>query len=390
MAPWAWVVLSVVGWVVEVAVARVESHAHAQRVQRAQHAQRAQRQQPNMKKRHSYLRDKPLIDMRSPWLNKNTWFKPVLDASWTTNSSYVINFGADFRNSNLDDVVSKYMCGSDVVGLAVDSDDPMEWAGPGIARRTLWLAPGMIEKLMNEVKVPPSPRLLKVDIDSFDVLVTLAVLEVRRPAFIYVEINEKVQPPVSYCNDVFTEERPWRRLDGDAYGCSLMGYAEALKAKNYVLVSLMYNDALFVDAAFQVEMAALLPDKVLPTVYEAYAKGYAEVPGVHKVFPWNAKNRAFYDSSVPLPIRVDAMDAYPAFVKSRRAEQASFFRAAAENTWPLVTANHSTVAKLPDSSRWHPIVQKAHAQHPDDSNRYLSTLDRALVAAGYLPEYLNS
>ena len=57
-----------------------------------------------------------------------------------------------------------------------------------------------------------------MDIDSYDIDVILAILHKRSPDFIFVEINEKVPPPICYCNRF---SHTWSRLNGGAYGCSL-------------------------------------------------------------------------------------------------------------------------------------------------------------------------
>ena len=106
-------------------------------------------------------------------------------------------------------------------------------------------------------------------IDSIDVDVTLMTLGVISPLFVYVEINEKVPPPMCYCNRKPADGRAWRRVAGHAYGCSITPYTNALATKQYVLVSVILNDALYVRADYAAVVAVELPDKKLPSIQEA-------------------------------------------------------------------------------------------------------------------------
>lgn len=275
---------------------------------------------------------------KNPWLNKNTWLGEVLGGSWNS-SQFLINFGAHYDDSAkhktmIDDVVAERMRRHDVAGLAVDADDKMRWAGRQVKTRTTFVTPAGIPALLDGADAPARPLLLKVDIDSFDVLVTRAVLAVRSPAFVYVEINEKVPPPSCYCNDRVPAAGAWKRLAGDAYGCSLAGYVGALREYGYALVMVAYNDALFARADVARRVADALPGGRLPTAAEAWAAGYGDVPDVHRTFPWNFKNWPFYDARVPPKTRLDAMEAYPAFAKGAAAGQATFVRNATDGAWP--------------------------------------------------------
>ena len=248
----------------------------------------------------SHAHHNPIVS-KNPWLNKNSWFLEVMGGHWNS-SNYVINFGAHYDarkpERDIDDVVSEHMRSNAAIGLAVDADDPMKWAGKNIVRRTQFLVPDGVAALLDGAGCPAMPRLLKVDIDSFDVVVVRAVLSVRKPAFVYVEINEKFPPPVCYCNDRYLKR--WRRLDGDAYGCSLLGYVEALRPFGYALVSVALNDALFARGDVQAEVARRLPGRKLPTPLAAWKLGYGEVHNIHERFPWNYKNWPFYTETVPM------------------------------------------------------------------------------------------
>ena len=180
------------------------------------------------------------------WTHPGRWLERVMRDK---PDGYIINFGAHLNlnapRTMYFDPVSVWQRKKTARGLAVDADDDMKWTGPGVARRTTFIEPAGVAALLNETRTPPKPRLLKVDIDSFDAVVVIAVLEVRSPDFVYVEINERAPPPTCYCNDR-TSPRSWRRLANDAYGCSLQGYVNALAPRGYALVGVAFNNALFV------------------------------------------------------------------------------------------------------------------------------------------------
>ena len=215
---------------------------------------------------------------------------------------YVVNFGAHFNvraaRTSFFDPTSAAMRKPGARGLAVDADDAMPWAAASVSKRTTFLKPGDMAGMLDAVGVPPEPRLFKIDIDSFDVAVALAVLDARSPEFITCEVQEVVPPPACYCNDVYRDG--WERLDGDAYGCSLVGYANAFATRNYSLVALALNNALFVRDDRAGEVAPDLPGRRLPTVAEAYDAGYASRAGeLARLFKYNAKHRAGKESEIP-------------------------------------------------------------------------------------------
>ena len=330
----------------------------------------------------SHAHHNPIVS-KNPWLNKNSWFLEVMGGHWNS-SNYVINFGAHYETRkperDIDDVVSEHMRSNAAIGLAVDADDPMKWAGKNIVRRTQFLVPDGVAALLDGAGCPAMPRLLKVDIDSFDVVVVRAVLAVRKPAFVYVEINEKFPPPVCYCNDRYLKR--WRRLDGDAYGCSLLGYVEALRPFGYALVSVALNDALFARGDVQAEVARRLPGRKLPTPLAAWKLGYGEVHNIHERFPWNYKNWPFYTETVPMAIRLDAMEAYPTVRKGVAAGQATFTRNASTGSWPCAPTPNAPHTGL---NTWNEHVRTAHGAAQKikgtrmESKRYLGALGQILA-----------
>ena len=232
------------------------------------------------------------------WTCIDLWLKAVLDYGYAHKRNtadnkfmYIINIGAHYGRG-IDDIVSYAMQSDHLHGFAVDSDQRMNWAGRHIQTHTGYVTPLNVGALMAGARVPDEPLLLKVDIDSYDVDVAIAVLQQYSPMFIFVELNEKVPPPMCYCNRFSAQ---WRRVDGDAYGCSLTGFVNAFSARGYVLLSVILNDALFIRSDQVEKVAPQLPAGKLMTTQEAYYSGYANVPYRRHLFPWNEKRKSWID-----------------------------------------------------------------------------------------------
>ena len=308
------------------------------------------------------------------WTHPGRWLERVMRDK---PDGYIINFGAHLNlnapRTMYFDPVSVWQRKKTARGLAVDADDDMKWTGPGIARRTTFIEPAGVAALLNETRTPPKPRLLKVDIDSFDAVVVIAVLEVRSPDFVYVEINERAPPPTCYCNDR-TSPRSWRRLANDAYGCSLQGYVNALAPRGYALVGVAFNNALFVRRDLAVEVAQDIGGR-LPTAAEAFAAGYAKRPDRDAVFPWNVKKKIFYDDQLPLDVRLDAMEHYPSFALSVDANQATFVREA-DDSFPCRSAVPET------HSPHHELFRSLADGTTNHSRQYVAAVHDVLYGKG--------
>ena len=220
------------------------------------------------------------------WTVEGKWLSEVLALEATKGSRYIINLGAHFTGMN--DAVSDHMKKAkapwEAQGLAIDNDDPLTWVQPAISKHVGFATPDNIASILSKANVPESVLLLKTDIDSYDRDVTLAVLGIRRPFFVYVEVNEKVPVPVCMCN-IYSRKHPWKRHSGPAYGCSLAAYVAALMPA-YLLVSVVGADALFVRKDFAPAVEALF-GRALPTSAEAWVCGYGRRPDRLTRFPWN-------------------------------------------------------------------------------------------------------
>jgi hypothetical protein len=235
----------------------------------------------------------------------DNWLQAVLEYEHPSNASrYLINIGAHFTES---DVVGRVMTLSETSGVAIDADDRITWAGANVHKHTGMLTPRNVNDVLNHANTPVRPLLLKVDIDSYDVDVALAVLHHRSPDFIFVEINEKIPPPVCYCNR-YRHDREWKRLDGNAYGCSLQGFVLAFAPHSYRLVSVLLNDALFAHTRVLPHVPAR--DGLFLEPRAAFNSGYANVPSRAPAFAWNKGLDKWIDEARPFETRAEEIRSY--------------------------------------------------------------------------------
>ena len=186
------------------------------------------------------------------WWGLTTWLDAVLQNA--PPSPYLINIGASDKGAKLG------AANADAVGLRMDNTsfrgfaaDPGHWRiygerkNPNVVTARTAVTPSNIVSLLDAARAPADPHLLKVDIDSYDADVVRAVLTTRQPTFIFVELNEKIPPPLSLCFH-YRAWSPWHfwHRGGHHYGCSLSAYSELLRGLGYSLVSVILNDALYV------------------------------------------------------------------------------------------------------------------------------------------------
>lgn len=287
----------------------------------------------------------------SSWQHLDRWLHAALNfqvngtAAQRRHSRYLVNLGAHYQ-AGIDDIVSYSMQSNDIEGFAVDDDQTMAWAGSRIRKHTGYVTPTNIAELFRVAHVPPAPLLLKVDIDSYDVDVAMAALELISPVFIFVEINEKVPPPMCFCNR-FTIGKAWKRVSSHGYGCSLTGFVNAFRQKEYQLVSVILNDALFVRSDQAQAVAAQLPHGRLPKPHNAYASGFVHMPHRAQLFPWNEPVKNWFDETIPLATRSKSVHEY------FKASEAGgyiypFVGRAKHGTWPCASA--ATEAEIEASS----------------------------------------
>ena len=279
----------------------------------------------------------------SPWSTVDKWLPKVMDRRWGPDQ-YILNFGAHYGEC-CDDVVSEYMQRDSAVGLAVDHDDAMDWAGARVRRYVGAPRPAQVHQLLRNFSVPKAVRLLKVDIDSTDVDLVLAVLAQRTPRFIQVEHQELVPPPVCYCHRF---SPGWRRLGYYGAGCSLQGYVNALAPRGYKLASVIFNDALFVHESLVPAVAReLRPPGQLPSAADAYQSGWLDLPWP-QLFAQDAVAMAALRSAHNMSAqeRAERMMRYPPIAEPVRRRFADFVADPMPGVWPCRPRREPT--KRPD------------------------------------------
>ena len=172
-------------------------------------------------------------------------------------------------------------------GLAVEMDAEkfaklaFAYAGfDGVQLARCRVTPHNVTHLLHAHEVAPDFTFLNLDIDSYDLLVIDELLKGGfRPRVVSMEINEKIPPPL-YFTVRYDDRHYWQ---GDHFfGCSIVAAASTLRAHGYLLDSLEYNNAIFVEAAFAGgRVVDRSPD-------EAYRAGYLDKPDRRTLFPWNA------------------------------------------------------------------------------------------------------
>jgi hypothetical protein len=132
-----------------------------------------------------------------------------------------------------------------------------------------FITPQNVLDCFRAFEIPKNFGFLNVDIDSYDIWVLDQLLTGGyRPAIISIEINSAIPSGVFFS----VTDQNYRHEDGEHYlllGSSLTAVESIVKKHGYILESLQYMNAFFVDKT--VEGANELVDL---TAYQAYHDGY--------------------------------------------------------------------------------------------------------------------
>ena len=136
------------------------------------------------------------------WWGLTTWLDAVLQHAPIT--PYLINLGASDRGANWatrtpTPSVYEWTTRRSVASRPIRATSASTAPQIRTSSRRTAVTPSNIVSLLDAARAPADPHLLKVDIDSYDADVVRAVLSTRRPTFIFVELNEKIPPPLSLC-----------------------------------------------------------------------------------------------------------------------------------------------------------------------------------------------
>ena len=142
------------------------------------------------------------------------------------------------------------------------------------------VTPNNIIQILNNYEIPKNFGILNIDIDSYDLDVLKAIIDNRyKPSIISAEINEKIPPPIQF--SVLYDEKHSYNND-DFYGCSISALYKYLSEKDYILVDLLYINAIFVDRKY-IQLLEPLTDS------EAYVAGYKNRIDKYELLKHNKK-----------------------------------------------------------------------------------------------------
>jgi len=138
------------------------------------------------------------------------------------------------------------------------------------------VTPLNVVALLEANSAPDNFEFLNLDIDGYDFFVLEKILSRYRPKLICTEINEKIPPPVKFTVK-WDDNYVW--ASDHFYGQSISQLDMLLKAHNYNLVELHYNNAFLIPSEI-CSQPSLTPD-------EAFRQGYLNKPDRKQKFPWN-------------------------------------------------------------------------------------------------------
>lgn len=130
------------------------------------------------------------------------------------------------------------------------------------------VTPDNVGALLQE-QFPPGPfDLLGLDIDGYELAILHAMLGAGyRPAFVYVEINETVPPPVHFSVE-YSEQHAWSGCD-NYFGVSLQKLHDDFCSRHgYVVLDLFQNNAVLC-LKETAEALGLTPETDMGSLYQA-------------------------------------------------------------------------------------------------------------------------
>lgn len=127
--------------------------------------------------------------------------------------------------------------------------------------------------------VPRRFDAIDIDIDGYDLAVTLAVLSYYRPALVSLEINEDIPPGIDF--SVNYQAGHWWS-GGPFYGCSIDAAVTALAGVGYELLLLDWHNLFMVRSC----LVSLFTAERVGTATEAWLAGYWNRPGREQLYYW--------------------------------------------------------------------------------------------------------
>jgi len=141
------------------------------------------------------------------------------------------------------------------------------------------ITPQNIGRLLAGLNVPLNFDFLNLDIDSYDLEVMRALISDNfRPGLISMEINE-IFPPNIYFEVLYNPNHVWQ--EDHFFGCSVRAAFDFFTENDYVLMTIEFNNAFFVDKK------RLKNQTKGKDIWIAYDQGYHKREERLTLFPWN-------------------------------------------------------------------------------------------------------
>ncbi|CAF4586376.1 unnamed protein product [Rotaria socialis] len=174
-----------------------------------------------------------------------------------------------------------------------------------IAKVNQALEPHTVQHIFRANAVPQRPLLFKIDIDGYDYPVVRALFlhplnncrTEFEPAFVMVEMNEKVPPPINF----YTRYRvPYAYTGDHLYGASITAWTRLLSYEfGYVLLGTYdWNNLMYIryDLAQHLKLLYQFPHNS----HDVWFHGYWNRPERDEKFPWNKNVTYWSDSNTTL------------------------------------------------------------------------------------------
>ncbi|CAF3699322.1 unnamed protein product [Rotaria socialis] len=279
----------------------------------------------NCLKKLAYQLDYPLD---SPWVpgyarmpktscrSFGEWLRK--QCSFASNSSYLEYSISDLLNliDGYQDYLqpeSRYLinCGAQDGRIAIELQEGFyaklkeNLPASNIAKVNQALEPHTVQHIFRANAVPQRPLLFKIDIDGYDYPVVRALFlhplnncrTEFEPAFVMVEMNEKVPPPINF----YTRYRvPYAYTGDHLYGASITAWTRLLSYEfGYVLLGTYdWNNLMYIryDLAQHLKLLYQFPHNS----HDVWFHGYWNRPERDEKFPWNKNVTYWSDSNTTL------------------------------------------------------------------------------------------
>ena len=199
-------------------------------------------------------------------------------------TDYIIDIGASWGNEN--DPVYDFIKNNEYKGLCIEGNT----RSAEILKQNIsssfsiyngYITPENIIEIFEKYNVPPSPDILKIDIDGYDLEVIRTILKKYRPSIIIAEINEKIPPPVLF-EVLYKRDYNW---DGShCFGFSISSGEKVMNENKYKILNIYdLNNIVCIDY----DLCDVMGINKNSNIDEIYKKDYILQDRRFHVLHWN-------------------------------------------------------------------------------------------------------